>query len=187
MGRRAGGTGRQRTIPRPPDVTAAPARTREFMFPAALANRPANKTGHGRSVRIGHGCVDMRHTRSAETSSTAAMSVLGFCPERRKPEIVRGRCPLPLARKAARRSADQVRAPHYCSRRSSPQRRTRCAHRTAAPAHSTRTSTTGARQAAAAYPARGDECRARGLSRPGRYTAARTQSPSKTSRPSSAP
>ena len=43
MGRRAGGAGRQRTIPRPSDLTAAPARTRKFMFPAALANRSANE------------------------------------------------------------------------------------------------------------------------------------------------
>jgi hypothetical protein len=46
MGRRAGGAGRQRTIPRPPDLTAAPARTCEFMFPAALANRSATKREH---------------------------------------------------------------------------------------------------------------------------------------------
>jgi predicted PhzF superfamily epimerase YddE/YHI9 len=45
MGRRAGGAGRQRTIPRPPDLTAAPARTCIFMFPAALASRLANETG----------------------------------------------------------------------------------------------------------------------------------------------
>ena len=109
----------------------------------------------------------------AKRSLIAAMSMLGFCPERRKPEIVGGPYPRPLTRKAARRSADQVRAPHYRSRRSAPQRRTRCVHRTAAPAHSTRTSTAGARQAAAAYLARGDECRARGPSTPGRYTTAR--------------
>ena len=55
MGRRAGGTGRQRTIPRPPDVTAAPARTCEFMSPAALANRPPNKPGMAAAYGLGTG------------------------------------------------------------------------------------------------------------------------------------
>jgi hypothetical protein len=74
MGRRAGSAGRQRTIPRPPDLTAAPARTCKFMFPAALANRLANETGACAAAhRLRHGCISMRHTRLAETSSIAAM------------------------------------------------------------------------------------------------------------------
>ena len=65
-------------------MTAAPARTCEFMSPATLAEIPANKTGHGRSVRIGHGCTVMRHTRFAETSSTAAerLAPLVLCDQR---------------------------------------------------------------------------------------------------------
>lgn len=44
MGRRAGSAGRQRTIPRPSDLTAAPPRTCKVMLPAALANRLADET-----------------------------------------------------------------------------------------------------------------------------------------------
>jgi len=78
LGRRAGGAGRQRTIPRPPDLTAAPARICKFMFPAALANRSANETGACLPAHeLPDRCISMRHTRLAETSSFAADRV-GF-------------------------------------------------------------------------------------------------------------
>ena len=107
------------------------------------------------------------------------MSMLGFS-ERRKPEIAAGPYPRPLTRKAARRSADRclllITAPVGPLLNGEPVAfMNRCARTFDTNVHNWSPS------GAAAYLAQGDECRARGPSRPGRYT---TAQPSHRPRPS---
>ena len=71
MGRRAGGAGRQRTIPRPSGLTAAPHAPVNSCLPPLSPINWQTKRGMRRSERIGYRCISMRHTRRAETSSTA--------------------------------------------------------------------------------------------------------------------
>ena len=74
VGRRAGGAGRQRTVPRPADLTAAPARICTFMFPAALADRPANRNRSvPPSARIARRMHKYAAHRLAGTCSFAAL------------------------------------------------------------------------------------------------------------------
>ena len=109
---------RQEDPPRRPQVRPGP-RSRHPRLDRALERKPA-PLRLGQDSRRDPQLTSRIYVEDFRRDTLAAMTVLGFCLERRKPEIVRGRCLLPPARKAARRNADQVRAPHYRSRRSAP-------------------------------------------------------------------